>query len=85
MSEQTATYQATPVIDAQIGTFVTVNADELAGKSLALTRALGQLAIARRALTEIANRQEGEMSQARTLHYDMRGWAQRALEAMGDA
>jgi hypothetical protein len=26
MSEQSATYQATPVIDAQIGTFVTVDA-----------------------------------------------------------
>jgi hypothetical protein len=34
----------------------------------------------RAALEQIANRDDAEMAAARTLHYDMRGWARAALE-----
>lgn len=34
----------------------------------------------RAALEQIANREDSEMVTARTLHYDMRGWARRALK-----
>lgn len=34
----------------------------------------------RGALHQIARRDDAEMAAAKTLHYDMRGWAQRALD-----
>jgi hypothetical protein len=38
----------------------------------------------RAALARIADRSDAEMEQARTLHYDMRGWAKAAMALVED-
>lgn len=55
--------------------------DELAQPRAELAQALSENARLRAALEKIANRDDAEMVTARTLHYDMRGWAAAALEA----
>lgn len=42
-----------------------------------------QVATLQNALTQIATRSDAELAQARTLHYDMRGWAREGLRAAG--
>lgn len=52
----------------------------IAESRTALPRLIAEMRRLRAALKQIANRDEVEMQSARTLHYDMRGWARAALE-----